>query len=99
MVSTLMSIKPTESKIIGKWILENEKFVADIAAKRIDHLIKNELVELAHSSDGWAVLYLDKSDGRFWELNYPDSGEHGGGAPCLEAISRDEAVEKFQILD
>ncbi|MDY7560887.1 Imm27 family immunity protein [Pseudomonas sp. 10B1] len=98
MVSTMMSIQPAETIIVGKWTLENGKLVADTVAQRIDHLIKNELTELGISSDGWSVLYLDKRDSRYWELNYPNSSAHGGGAPCLTVLSRDEAVEKFKIL-
>lgn len=98
MVSTMMSIQPTETIIVGKWILENGKLVADTVAQRIDHLIKNELTGLGSSSDGWSALYLDKRDSRYWELNYPNSSEHGGGAPCLTVLSRHEAVEKFKVL-
>lgn len=98
MVSKMMSIQPTETKIVGNWISEHGKLIADTVAQRIDHLIKNELTELGSSSDGWSALYLDKRDNRYWELNYPNSSEHGGGAPCLTALSRDEAVAKFKIL-
>lgn len=97
MDSTLMNIQPTETKIAGKWVFENGKLVADSAAKRIDYLIKNELMEIGRSDDGWAVLYLDKVDRRYWELNYPDSSQHGGGAPCLELLSLENAAEKYKV--
>lgn len=97
MVSTLTSIQSTENIIVGKWILENGKLVADTAAQRIDHLIKNELTELGSSRDGWSALYLDKRDSRYLELNYPNSSEHGGDAPCLKVLSRDDAVEELSF--
>ncbi|HEX9391464.1 MAG TPA: Imm27 family immunity protein [Usitatibacteraceae bacterium] len=92
-----MNIQPTETKITGKWVFENGKLVADASAMRIDHLIKNELVEKGRSDDGWSVLYFDKRDGRYWELNYPDSSQHGGGAPNLELLSREDAFKKYSI--
>lgn len=97
MDSKIMNIQSTETKIVGKWIFENGKLVADATAKRIDYLIHNELMEIGHSDDGWSVLYLDKTDGRYWELNYPDSDQHGGGAPCLELLSYDIASNKYKI--
>ena len=96
MDSTLM-IQPYETKLCGKWILENGELVADATARRVDYLIKNELVEVGRSDDGWTVLYLNKKDGRYWELNYPDSDQHGGGPPCLEFLPRDVAAGKYKI--
>ncbi|MYM67690.1 hypothetical protein GTP45_12710 [Pseudoduganella sp. FT55W] len=97
MDSTLMSIQLFETKIESAWIIENGKLVADVNGRRINNLIKSELDEVARSSDGWSVLYLDKKDGRYWELSYPDSGLHGGGAPCLVFISPDKVSEKYKI--
>lgn len=59
--------------------------------------IKNEFVEIGRSDSGWAVLYLDRSDGSYWEINYPDSTQHGGGEPSMKRLSRDEVTEKFKI--
>ena len=95
MVSSLMSIKPNETEIIGQWVNKNGGLVANAAAKRVYYLIENELTELGRSDDGWPVLYLDKADGRYWELKYPDSEKHGGGAPCLEVLNNDDADAKF----
>ncbi len=39
---------------------------------------------------------MDKADGRYWELDCPSSGEHGGSAPCLQVLAHDEAVKKFK---
>lgn len=97
MDSKIMNIQPNEIKISGKWVSENGKLVADAVARRIDYLIQNELVEIGCSDDGWSVLYLDNTDGRYWELNYPDSGLHGGGAPSLELLTPDDASEKYKI--
>ena len=95
MVSKLTSIQPEETKIFGQWITEHGQLVANASAKRIDYLVENELQELGRTQDGWSVLYVDTADGRFWQLSYPDSGEHGGGAPCLEVLTRDAARDRF----
>ena len=62
------------------------------------HRIKNELVEIGRSDCGCAVLYLDKRDGCYWELNYPDSSLHGG-EPRVELLSRDEAEKKYKNIE
>jgi hypothetical protein len=59
--------------------------------------IKNELVEIGRSESDWSILYLDKSDGRYWELNYPISSQLGVGAPNLEQRSLEEVAEKYKV--
>jgi hypothetical protein len=98
MDSLQMDIQAVETRIKGNWILENGKLLADSDAQRIDYRIKNELVEIGHSDDGWSVLYLDKKDGRYWELNYPDSNEHGGGAPCLDWVPPERLAAQYGRL-
>jgi hypothetical protein len=57
---------------------------------------KNVFVEVGRSDSDWAVLYLDKSDGRYWELIYPVSTQHGVGAPILESRSIGEVTDKYK---
>ncbi len=97
MDSELRSTSPTETKIEGNWILENGKLIADVSTKRIDYLIKNELIELGRSTDGWSVLYRSKEDKRYWELSYADSSLHGGGAPVLTVLSDAAALARYNI--
>ncbi len=59
--------------------------------------IKKELVEIGRSDSGWTVLYLDKSDGRFWELTYPNCSENGGGEPSMELLSRGEVTNRYKV--
>jgi hypothetical protein len=47
-------------------------------------------------ADG-TVLYVDASDGRYWELIYPDSQLHGGGPPTLRNLSEASARKKYRI--
>lgn len=99
MDSVLMNIQPNETKITGNWVIENGKPVADAAAKRINHIIKNDLVKIGCSDDGWSVLFWDKKYGHYWELTYIDSSWHGGGAPSLELLSNVDANVKYKISD
>jgi hypothetical protein len=62
------------------------------------HRINNELVEIGRSDCGSAVLYLDKRDGCYWELNYPDSSQHGS-EPRVELLSRDDAARKYKNIE
>ena len=90
-------IQPGESRICGEWALQDGRRLVDAATRRICELIKHELVEAGRSEDGWTILYPDRNDGRYWELSYPNSDQHGGGPPCLESLSRDVAVAKYQL--
>ena len=89
-------IAPLETTIVGNWKIENGRLVADDAAKKIETLIQSWLVKISESTDGWSVLYLDQTDGRYWELTYPESRLHGGGAPSLTCISIKEATKRFK---
>lgn len=59
---------------------------------------RNEVVEIGRSDSGWDVLYLDKSDGRYWELTYPGDKQLSGGIPSLELRSLGEITDKYKIF-
>jgi len=89
-------ILPTETEIIGEWVIERGRTEESLETKRIDKLIGGYLEEVAVSADGWSKLFRDPSDGRLWELTYPSSSSHGGGAPALVCLSPYEAASKFK---
>ena len=93
----IAQLQQTEKVLIGNWIFENGKNVEDSVSKRIQYLINDVLKKVSSSDDGWDVLYIDMEDSRYWELIYPDSHLHGGGAPLLKNISHDEAVKKYNV--
>ena len=93
-----INIEPHETIIVGEWRMENGCPVADDSAKRVEALIDGPLVKIAESEDGWATLFLDPIDGRYWELTYPESNLHGGGAPCLKSIPIDVVATRFKIV-
>jgi Immunity protein 27 len=66
-----MALKTSETVLNGQWILQNGWLVADEVCKRIDALIRSELLEVGRDPSGWNTLYRDPSDGRFWDLTYP----------------------------
>ena len=75
-----LPLRSGETELVGNWVVQAGSVVADDVSKRIEVLISSTLKEIGSSEDGWDVLYVDPSDGRYWELTYPDSGAHGGGA-------------------
>ena len=92
-----MKLLPTETLLTGKWLLSNGHPVADEVCDRIMLLIKGHLRELGHDSSGWDMLYRDISDGRLWELTFPQSELHGGGPPQLRCIASEEAQMKYGL--
>lgn len=92
----MKKIDPTELVIAGKWISVAGKIVADGVCQRIAELVANHLEVIGHDKSGWGTLYRDPSDGRFWELIYPHSELHGGGAPQLHCVTQEEAERKYQ---
>ncbi|HSN71721.1 MAG TPA: Imm27 family immunity protein [Steroidobacteraceae bacterium] len=67
----------------------------DDPSQRIQWLIETALERITADQDGWTVLYRDPTDGRFWELSYPQSHLHGGGPPRLCLIDRDRACKTY----
>ena len=88
-------IEPSETEIVGKWVLVEGHIVADEACQRIAELTEGLLLELGHDPSGWDALYRDPKDGRHWELTYPQSEMQGGGPPQLRCLSADEAMNKY----
>jgi hypothetical protein len=92
-----MNIKADETMLVGQRVLKDGRPVADDVSKRIAALTKSHLVEIGHDASGWLTLYRDPSDGRLWELDYPQSELHGGGPPRLRAISPEVARQKYSL--
>lgn len=85
----------SETELIGAWKSTPQGVVKDEVAVRIDVLTKELLNRVADSPDGWATLFRDPQDGRYWELTYPESWQHGGGPPRLTAIDPVEARSRY----
>jgi hypothetical protein len=90
-----MSIDPSETIFTGRWILRGGRPVADDVCKRIFDLTEAHLVKLGSDATGWDVLYRDPTDGRYWELAYPQGELHGGGPPQLKCLTIEEARQKY----
>jgi Immunity protein 27 len=84
-----------EIELLGNWVVQGSSVIADDVSKRIEVLTKNSLKEVAVSDNGWKTLYIDPSDGRYWELTYPNSDSHGGGAPKLSVIPSEQGKGKI----
>lgn len=92
-----MKLKADETELVGGWTEDPASSLNDAVTQRINDLVKHELQHIAADASGWDHLYRDPSDGRLWELVYPNSGWHGGGPPLLRVISLDLARDKYGI--
>lgn len=90
-----MKLRPEEREVRGQWTEIHGRVEADENCRRIEDLTQQYLHELARDSSGWDALYLDPADGRYWELTYPEAATHGGGAPLLKLLTREEAEKKY----
>jgi hypothetical protein len=92
-----MTLRPEETELIGKWIVEHGQTRADSTCERIQWLAAHHLRKIAISKQwgAWETLFEDPSDGRYWERTYPQSELHGGGPPVLRWLSKDQARIKY----
>jgi Immunity protein 27 len=91
----MIEIESFETVLTGQWILKDGRVVADDVSRRILSLTKSHLVEVGRDASGWTTLYRDPSDGRYWELTYPQGELQGGGAPQLRYVTIQEAKQKY----
>lgn len=94
-----MKLKSNEIELQGHWNLVGSLMKADKVCERIESLISTYLIKISKDKSGWNTLYQDPEDKRYWELTYPNSEEHGGGAPLLKNISLQETKKKYIIRD
>jgi len=94
---TKVSIDRSETIIRGNWEMVNGRMIEDGVCRRIRSLIEVSLQQVAVSKDGWEKLFLDPSDGRYWELSYPESKMHGGGPPTLRLASVETILQKCGV--
>jgi hypothetical protein len=95
MASAGTSLSPEEVRLEGKWVSVGGGTEGDATTERIESLVRNSLVRVAVSADGWDTLYRDPSDGRLWEHFYAQSHLHGGGPPTLAVIATSDAAQKY----
>jgi hypothetical protein len=92
-----MRLESSENSLQGRWLFVEGEIVKDDVCQRIDDLIKNYLNTVKSDQSGWHVLYQDPSDGRYWELSYPETEMHGGGPPRLAVLGSVEAKIKYGL--
>ena len=93
------SLRPDEHELIGSWIEIDGQVRGDRQCQRIHSLTQEALTFVAHSpeSAGWETLFVDPTDGRYWERSYPHGDMHGGGPPVLRHLPSDVAQRKYRI--
>jgi hypothetical protein len=92
-----MNLRPDETELVGKWIEVAGIVDGDETCKRIEQLVRNSLDQVGNADSGWAKLFVDKNDGRYWELTYPHGDWHGGGPPSLACVSASYAKSKYKL--
>jgi hypothetical protein len=92
-----MKLKPNEIELQGSWEFVGNSMKADNISERIENLVSSYLIEISEDESGWNKLYQDPEDKRYWELSYPESEMHGGGAPLLKSLSLNEAKKKYRV--
>jgi hypothetical protein len=90
-----MKLAAHEHDLVGHWVTSGDGISKDSVAERIERLVAHHLQELGTDSSGWDLLLRDPTDGRLWELTYPESESIGGGPPRLTCIGTDRAREKY----
>jgi hypothetical protein len=55
------------------------------------------LDHVATCDAGWTKLFIDKIDGRYWELTHPHGDWHGGGPPTLTCVSESYVRSKYKL--
>jgi len=92
-----MTLHPYEKELRGNWYYRGGTIQEDEICERIKYLISYHLIEIGIDESGWCKLYQDPRDNRYWELSYPESEMHGGGAALLSNVSLQEVFKKYQL--
>ena len=95
MAAESTSLGSEETQLAGGWVVVDGTTESDATAKRIESLVRDRLVYVGVTADGWDTLYRDPADGRLWEHFYPQSSLHGGGPPSLVVIATSDAAQKY----
>lgn len=94
-----MQLRSSETELVGSWTQAKDNIVKDQTCNRIEFLTTTCLDLVGTSPDGWDKLYIDRGDGRYWELIFPNSDAHGGGPPTLRNLSIFQVREKYELGD
>ena len=97
LVMLMEPLKPTEYLLHGRTASQRDGVERDEVSRRIRWLVQETLSRVCADPSGWDTLYVDKTDGRYWELLYLESEEHGGGPPTLQSLSSAAATEKYLL--
>jgi hypothetical protein len=92
-----MKIEKNETRIVGDWIFDGSKVIADETCRRIDWLRANYLQLISTDESGWLKLYQDPDDRRYWQLDFEHGEMQGGGPSLLTLLSELEAKSKYKI--
>jgi len=94
-------IAADQNLIAGTLFLDGPVLRPDAVERRIETLVNTWLIHLADDpiSGAWLRLYKAPSDGRLWELTYPQGEMQGGGPRRLRVITPAEAAQTFRWVN
>ena len=90
-------LQESESELIGGIEMIDGRPELDPASRRLAWLVENSLHHVADDASGWFSLFQDPRDGRYWERDFPNSGQAGGGAARLTVVSLSAASCKYRF--
>jgi Immunity protein 27 len=93
----MINLRPDETVLVGNWIEVDGAVDGDETCKRIEQLVQSHLEQVATADGGWTRLFIDRNDGRYWELTYPHGEWHGGGPPTLTWIPAPFSRSKYDL--
>jgi hypothetical protein len=76
-----------ESTVVGRWLADAKRVLADETCLRIESFVANHLVEAARSQDGCSRLFKDPADGSLWECSYIHRELQGSEPLTLHSVS------------
>jgi len=86
------------NELTGNWIVdESGRVVGDKAEQEILEAL-GRFTRLSEREGGWTTLYLDPSDGSYWERTFVQSELHGGGPSKLTRIPAAQVAERYPKL-
>jgi hypothetical protein len=83
--------------IVGSWKFENGRVIEDEACTEIRTIIRDRLRVVGADLSGWFKLFLELETGQYWELDFPQSGSHGGGPPRLRKVNLADIAGRYDV--
>jgi hypothetical protein len=58
----MQGLGPDETTLVGISVRIDRQVISDPVSQRIQYLVENALLEMAHDESGWDTLFIDPTD-------------------------------------